>query len=166
MKLFQINFLSILLLLLLVAVLVVAPSFFVQMLWNSFYADILERDLTINIFQAGLLWGAVLSLIYMTGIIKIDFQTVDSIDLDSIDNPELREKIKELRDQKAAKKGKNKGDKANLKSKQREEIIEHLKRSFNMTSNELEELKKSLKEDKNQSADNENTNNDDDNSSK
>ena len=32
-------------------------------------------------------------MIYMSGV-RVDFQTIETIDLEAIDNPELREKIR------------------------------------------------------------------------
>ena len=45
-------------------------------------------DLSIEIWQAALLWGAILTLIYMTGIFsfKLSFKTLDSIDLENIND--------------------------------------------------------------------------------
>ena len=99
MKLFQLNFLSIVLLILLVGLLIVVPSFVIENIWNSIFSSSLEQDLSIGIWQAALLWGSILSLIYMTGIFsfKVDFKTLDSIDIDSINDPELREEILKLK---------------------------------------------------------------------
>ena len=99
MKIFQFNLLGILLFLAVMAVLIVIPSFVIQGIWNSLYAVNLERDMTIEVWQAALLWGAILSAIYMTGIFKfkIDFKTIDSIDLDSIDDPSLKKELEKLK---------------------------------------------------------------------
>ena len=68
----------------------------------------------------------------MSGVIKVDFQTIDSIDLESIENPELREKIRKLKEDNHTKSKKTveQFESLNLDPKQKEEIIEHLKRSF------------------------------------
>lgn len=99
MKIFQFNFFIILLALVLVATLIFLPSYIIQNIWNSFGFFDIDRDLSIELWQAGLLWGACLSLIYMTGIFKfkIDFKTLDSIDIDSISDPELKAKIEKLK---------------------------------------------------------------------
>jgi hypothetical protein len=99
MKLFQLNFFGIVLILLVLIGLVLVPSLIIQVLWNSVYASGIERDLSIEIWQAALLWGAVLTLIYMSGIFqfKLNFKTLDSIDLDSIPDKELREEIEKLK---------------------------------------------------------------------
>ena len=85
--------------LLVLAVVILVPSYIVQGIWNSMYAINLDRDMTIEVWQAALLWGAILTGIYMTGILKfkIDFKTLDSIDLSQIDDPELKAEIEKLR---------------------------------------------------------------------
>jgi len=120
---------------------ILIPSFFLQVIWNAVYSNFIERDLTIEIWQASFLWGAIVSAIYLSGIVRIDFQTVDSIDLDSIEDPELRAKILRLKEEKAAEHSLRTGD---LDSKRREEIIEHLKRSFAMTPDDIQELRKQM----------------------
>ncbi len=99
MKMFQLNLLSLILLFLVVGLALFLPSFLIQNLWNLTLADHLERDLRIDILQASLLWGALLSLLYMSGIFKfkLDFQKLENIDLESIDDPELRQEIENLR---------------------------------------------------------------------
>lgn len=99
MKLFQLNFFGILILLLSIILLVGVPSFLIQVLWNSVCAANMERDLSIEIWQAAFLWGAILSLLYMTGILqfKFDLRTIDAIDLDSINDPELKEETEHLK---------------------------------------------------------------------
>lgn len=99
MKIFQFNFLGLLILVSFLSVLIVVPSYIVQNIWNAIYSVDLERDMTINLWQAALLWGACLSAIYMTGIFKfkIDFKTLDNIDLDSIKDPELKAEIERLK---------------------------------------------------------------------
>lgn len=99
MKLFQLNFFGIILILLIVLAVIFIPSLIIQSFWNSIYSANIERDLSIEIWQAALLWGAVLTLIYMSGIVqfKLNFKSLDSIDLDSIPDPELREEIKKLK---------------------------------------------------------------------
>lgn len=99
MKLFQLNFFGIILMILLLTVVILIPSVIIQALWNAVYSGGLERDFTIAIWQAALLWGACLTLIYMSGIVqfKLNFKTLDSIDLDSIPDPELREEIEKLK---------------------------------------------------------------------
>lgn len=99
MKLFQLNFFGILVLLALTVVALFIPSFVIQSVWNSVYAGSIERDMSIALWQAGLLWGAILSLLYMSGIFsfKLNFKTLDSIDLDAINDPELRAEIEQLK---------------------------------------------------------------------
>lgn len=60
---------------------------------------IMEKDFSIEIWQAALLWGSILTAIYMTGIFqfKLNFKTLDSIDLDQIKDPELRQEIEKLK---------------------------------------------------------------------
>ena len=121
--------------------LILIPSFFLQVIWNAVYSNFIERDLTIEIWQASFLWGAIVSAVYLSGIVRIDFQTIDSIDLDSIDDPELKEKILRLKEEKAVERSLRGGD---LDPKRREEIIEHLKRSFAMTPDDIQELRKQM----------------------
>ncbi len=99
MKLFQLNFLNIIFILLVAILIIVIPSFIIETLWNSVYGANLERDLRISVFQAALLWGSFLSLIYMTGFFqfKLDLKSLESIDLDSINDPELRDEIEKLK---------------------------------------------------------------------
>lgn len=99
MKIFQFNFIGIVLFLAIVSVLILIPSFVVQNIWNSLYSLNLERNMTIELWQASCLWIACLSAIYMTGIFKfkIDFKTLDSIDLDSIKDPEIKAEIEKLK---------------------------------------------------------------------
>ena len=54
--------------------------------------------MSIALWQASLLWGALVSLLYATGIFqfKLDFKTLESIDPDSISDPELREEVEKL----------------------------------------------------------------------
>ena len=140
------------------------PSFIIKTIWNSLYGGFLERDLSISIWQASLLWGAIITLIYMSGIVRIDFQTIDSIDLDSIESPELREKISELKE---AKVEKNSNKKA-LDRKKKEEILEHLiERSFAMSPDDVQELRTELMkrtQGKRDSSEDEQTKSDDTNS--
>jgi hypothetical protein len=140
-KLFQLNLISALMLILGLSAFILIPSFFLQVIWNAVYSNFIERDLTIEIWQASFLWGAIVSAVYLSGIVRIDFQTVDSIDLDSIDDPELKEKILRLKEEKAAERSLRGGD---LDPKRREEIIEHLKRSFAMTPDDIQELRKQM----------------------
>ena len=79
------------------SLMIVVPSFIVQSMWNDFYASHMERDLTIAWWQASLLWGAFLTLLYITGIFKfkIDIKELDAIDLDQITDPELRSELEE-----------------------------------------------------------------------
>lgn len=108
MKIFQVNFLSILLFLAVLLIFIGLPSFFIQSLWNSTFQESLTRNMHIEIWQAALLWGAFLSLIYATGIFKfkIDFKSLENIDIDSIDDPALRNEIERLRDLSTKKKEK------------------------------------------------------------
>ncbi len=112
MKMIRLNFSSIILLIVVVAVLLALPSLIIQSLWNSAFERALDRDLSIEIWQAAMLWGALLALVYMSGLFrfKVDFKTIDNIDLSQIEDPELRNEIekikainKELRSQEAAK---------------------------------------------------------------
>jgi hypothetical protein len=120
---------------------ILIPSFFLQVIWNAVYSNFIERDLTIEIWQASFLWGAIVSAIYLSGIVRIDFQTIDSIDLDSIDDPELKAKILRLKEEKATERSLRGND---TDPKRREEIIEHLKRSFAMTPDDIQELRKQM----------------------
>jgi hypothetical protein len=99
MKLFQLNFFGIVLLLIILLASIFVPSLIIQAVWNSIYSVGIERDLSIEIWQAALLWGAVLTLVYMSGVFqfKLNFKTLDSIDLDSIPDPGLREEIEKLK---------------------------------------------------------------------
>lgn len=99
MKLFQLNFFGILILLAAAAILIVLPSAVIQNIWNSFYATNMTREMTIELWQAALLWGALVSLLYATGIFqfKLDFKTLEAIDPDSINDPELRAEIERLK---------------------------------------------------------------------
>ena len=148
MKLFQLNLISIILLIAAVTAFILVPSFFLQILWNAVYSNFIERDLTIEIWQASLLWGAIVSAIYLSGLVRIDFQTIDSIDLDSIEDPELREKIRRLKEEKASHRANQSAayESIDLYFRRREEIIEHLKRSFAMSSDDIQELRKQMTE--------------------
>ncbi len=99
MKMIRMNFASVLLLLVIAAVVLGLPSLMLQSLWNTAFERSLERDLSITLWQAALLWGAVLSLIYMSGIFKlqVDFRTIENIDLSDIDDPELRAEIEKIK---------------------------------------------------------------------
>ncbi len=101
MKIFQFNLFAILIFLVIVSLLVLVPSFIVESLWNSFYSINIERDMTIELWQAALLWGACLAAIYMTGIFKfkIDFKTLESLDINQIDDPELKAEIEKLKEE-------------------------------------------------------------------
>jgi len=147
-KLFQLNLISIILLIAAVTAFILVPSFFLQILWNAVYSNFIERDLTIEIWQASLLWGAIVSAIYLSGLVRIDFQTIDSIDLDSIEDPELREKIRRLKEEKASHRANQSAayESSDLDFRRREEIIEHLKRSFAMSSDDIQELRKQMTE--------------------
>ncbi len=85
----------------LAAALIALPSYVVQNIWNSLYSLNLERDMSIELWQAACLWSACLTAIYMTGVFKfkIDFKTLDSIDLDAINDPELKAEIEKLKAQ-------------------------------------------------------------------
>ena len=99
MKLFQLNFFGILLAILLLSAVVLIPSVLIQALWNLIYSGGMERDFSIEIWQAALLWGAILTVVYMSGVFqfKLNFKTLDSIDLDSIPDAELRDEIEKLK---------------------------------------------------------------------
>ena len=99
MKLFQLNFFGILILLLSIVLLVGVPSFLIQAAWNSTCATSMERDLSIDVWQAALLWGALVAALYMTGIFqfKFDLRTIEAIDLDTINDPELKDEIEHLK---------------------------------------------------------------------
>ena len=103
MKLFQLNLINFLGLALTITLLLLLPSFLIKVVWNSIYGGFLERDLSIDLWQASLLWGAAITMIYMSGVIRVDFQTIETIDLEAIDNPELREKIRKLKEEKRGK---------------------------------------------------------------
>lgn len=102
MKLFQLNLLAIFLLLASIALLVVLPSFLIQGIWNSFTSQSLEHDFRIELWQASLLWGALITVLHMFGVFsfKINFKTLESIDLDSISDPELRSELEKLKKEK------------------------------------------------------------------
>ncbi len=123
MKLFQLNFFGILILLLSIVLLVGVPSFLIQAVWNSTCATSMERDLSIDLWQAALLWGALVAALYMTGIFqfKLDFKTIDSIDLDAINDPNLKEEIEQLK-LKAAKAKSEKPKHPKTKSKDSEDF--------------------------------------------
>lgn len=80
------------------AVFIGLPSYIIQNIWNSSYATNIDRDMTIALWQASLLWGALVSLLYATGIfqLKLDFKTLESIDPEDISDPELREEVERL----------------------------------------------------------------------
>ena len=141
MKLFQLNLISALMLVIGLSAFILIPSFFLQVIWNAVYSNFIERDLTIEIWQASFLWGAIVSAVYLSGVVRIDFQTIDSIDLDSIDDPELKAKILRLKEEKATERSLRGSD---TDPKRREEIIEHLKRSFAMTPDDIQELRKQM----------------------
>lgn len=106
MKLFKFNFLTILLIALITGLVVAGPSYLIQSIWNATVSpQFLERDLSIEVWQAFLLWSAVLTGIYMTGIFKIgfDLKSIDSIDLSEINDPELRDEIEKLKELEKAK---------------------------------------------------------------
>ena len=56
-------------------------------------------DLSISVWQAALLWAAMLCAIWMSGIfkLKIDLKTLDNLDVDDIDDPELRQELEQLK---------------------------------------------------------------------
>ncbi|MDA0771439.1 MAG: hypothetical protein O3C63_00690 [Cyanobacteria bacterium] len=80
------------------AVLIALPSFMIQNFWNSIVSANIVKDMSIEIWQASLLWGALVSLLYMTGIFqfKLDFKSLESIDVESINDPELRAEIENM----------------------------------------------------------------------
>lgn len=92
---------SIIILIALVLSLVLLPSYIIQEIWNWAYSTNIKRDMSIELWQAALLWGACLTAIYMTGVFKfkIDFKTLDTIDLDTINDPELKAEIEKLKAQ-------------------------------------------------------------------
>lgn len=95
---FQLNFFGILILLALGSIFIILPSYIIQNIWNASYATEIDRDMTIALWQASLLWGALVSLLYATGLFqfKLDFKTLESIDPESISDPELREEVEKL----------------------------------------------------------------------
>lgn len=99
MKLFQLNFFGILLMIIAAAVLIALPSFMIQNLWNSIVSANIVKDMSIEIWQASLLWGACVSFLYMTGIFqfKLDFKSLESIDTESINDPDLRAEIESMK---------------------------------------------------------------------
>ncbi len=99
MKMIKLNFIGIFLLSLVAILLIGLPSLIIQSLWNSAFERALDRDMSIALWQAGLLWGALLSLLYMTGIFRfqIDFRSIENVDLTEIDDPELRAEIERIK---------------------------------------------------------------------
>ncbi len=95
----KLNFIGIFLLILVGIVAIALPSLIIQSLWNSAFEQALDRDMSIAIWQAALLWGAFLSLLYMSGIFKfqIDFRSIENVDLTEIDDPELRGEIEKIK---------------------------------------------------------------------
>lgn len=99
MKIFKINFFWILVATIVLSVVVLLPSLMIQSLWNSLFENHIETNLMISVWQAALLWGALLTAIYMSGLIKfkLDVKTLDNIDLSEIQDPQLRAEIERLR---------------------------------------------------------------------
>lgn len=100
MKIFQLNFISVLFLTILIGLGVLLPSYIIQAIWNSSALEFsFERDLSISLWQASLLWGSALMLLYSLGIfkVKLDFKTLDSIDVNQINDPDLKDEIEKLK---------------------------------------------------------------------
>jgi len=100
MKIFQLNLTNISFLVVLVGLGIVLPSLIIESIWNSSVAiNFTERDLHINALQASLLWGSLLTTIYMSGIFKIqiDLKKLDNLDLNNIDDPELKDELQKLK---------------------------------------------------------------------
>lgn|GEM_PF-2065864 len=95
----RMNLVGILLLVVIAAAVLGLPSLMIQSLWNMAFERSLERDLSISLWQAALLWGALLAAIYMTGIfrLQVDFRTIENIDISDIDDPELRAEIEKIK---------------------------------------------------------------------
>lgn len=130
MKIFQLNILSILFLLLFVGLGLIVPSFIIQSIWNSTLIDSsMERDLSIVIWQAALLWGSLLSLLYTLGVfkLKVDFKTIDSIDLEKIKDPDLKDEIEKM---KVDYKEKSQQEKDRIKAEIQDELnkVDHTKK--------------------------------------
>lgn len=100
MKMFHLDLLRIFLGLSLITLGIALPSFVIESIWNaSIASSIMERDLSIDLWQASLLWGSLITALYMLGIfkVKIAFKSLDSIDINEIDDPDLRSKIVKLK---------------------------------------------------------------------
>lgn len=97
MKVLKVNLFTILIFLLVLSVVLLVPSLVIQSFWNSAFGSSIETNMMIELWQAALLWGSCLCLIYMSGIFKfkIDLKTLDSVDLDQVD-PSLRSEIEDL----------------------------------------------------------------------
>ena len=123
---FQLNFIGILLMLIGASILILIPSFIIQSFWNGFYASSIERDLSIEWWQASLLWGALLTLLYTTGIfkIKLDIKELDSIDLEQISDPELRADLEEALQKQNLKEQKVQETKAAIQKEQDQDTAE------------------------------------------
>lgn len=95
----RMNFVGILLLLIAAAALIGLPSLIVQSIWNTAFERTIERDMSIAIWQAALLWASLLTVLYSTGIFKfqIDFRTIENVDISDIDDPELRAEIEKIK---------------------------------------------------------------------
>jgi ABC-type multidrug transport system fused ATPase/permease subunit len=99
MKIFKLDLLGIILLIFISLLVIVLPSVLVQFIWNSVVSNHLENNLVINLFQAILLWGAIATLFYITGVFKFgfSFQELEAIDLSTIEDPELRSELEKLK---------------------------------------------------------------------
>ncbi len=99
MKMIRLNFFGIFLIILVLAALVFLPSLIIQSLWNSAFQRVLDRDFNISLWQATLLWGAAVSLLFMTGLFKfqIDFRSIEKINVDDIDDPDLKQEIQQIK---------------------------------------------------------------------
>ncbi len=106
MKLFQLNFIGILILLLVLVVGIFVPSVIIQNIWNACHHGNLEQNIQIEVWQAALLWGAIVTALQMFGVFsfKFNFTSLEGIDIDSIKDPELREELEKLKQEAAAKK--------------------------------------------------------------
>ncbi len=99
MKMIRMNFVGILLLLVVAAALIGLPSLIIQSIWNTAFERTIERDMSIALWQAVLLWAALLTALYSTGMFKlqIDFRTIENIDTQQIDDPDLRAEIEKIK---------------------------------------------------------------------
>ncbi len=102
MKIFQLNLLSVFILFAIIGLGVMVPSLIIESIWNaSSLTGSIDRDYSIELWQASLLWGSFLAILAGSGIFKfkVDFKTIDSIDIDKIDDPSLKDEIERMKAQ-------------------------------------------------------------------